>query len=85
MLGKQLITLEARARGFFLKLPNVLHKFAEALVVLVRACKYDVIGHALPEQALPLICCDVAVGVQVGISIFVEERLLSYAILPCSC
>jgi hypothetical protein len=65
VLGKQVVTLEARARGLFLKLPNVLHKFAEALVVLVRACKHDVIGHTLPEQALPLICCDVSVGVQV--------------------
>jgi hypothetical protein len=45
----------------------VLHKFAEAFVVLVRACKHDVIGHAWPEQALPLICCDVAVGIQVGL------------------
>jgi hypothetical protein len=51
----------------------VLHKFAEAFVVLAGACKHDVTGHALPEQALPLICCDAAVGIQVGLTFLLKS------------
>ena len=67
MLGQKLVALEVRSRDLLLELFHVLYQIAETLAFVGWCSKDDVVGHALPEQAFPLIYCDVCPCVLIGL------------------